>query len=63
MVPLDPMSSSPSTSLAIMTPDPQSPVSSVYLAETEESTTNTEWRPDAPNQRMEISKWNTSLTD
>jgi len=48
----------------MMPPDPQSPVSSVHLAEIEESTANTEWGPDAPNQQMkEISKWNTSLTD
>ena len=64
MVPLDPMSSTPSTSLAMMTPDPQSPVSSLHLSEIEESTANREWGPDAPNQQMkEISKWNTSLAD
>ena len=58
------MSSTPATYLAMMTPDPQSPASSVHLAETEESTANTEWGPDAPNQQMkEISKWHTSLTD
>jgi hypothetical protein len=64
MVPLNPMSSIPSTSLAMMTPDPQSPALSVHLAEMKESTANTEWGPDAPNQQMKaISKWNTSLTD
>jgi len=47
-----------------MTPDPQSPVSSIHLAEIEQSTANTEWGPGAPNQQMEeVSKWNTSLTD
>jgi hypothetical protein len=58
------MSSTPSTSLAVMNSDPQSPGSSVHLAEIEEPPANTEGGPDVPDQQMkEISKWNTHLTD
>jgi hypothetical protein len=61
MVPLNPISSTPSTSLAMMTPDTQSPGFSVHLAEIKASTANKEWGPNAPNQQMKaISKWNFS---
>ena len=58
-----PLSSTPSTSSAMKTPDPQAPALSAFLVETDEITENTEGDPDAREPAAEeTSKWNSHLT-
>lgn len=49
----NPLSSTPSPSSAIKTPDPQAAALSAFLVETDEITENTEGDPDAPEPAAE----------